>query len=84
MLGIVLVAHNDFAKSIKQVAEHVVGPLPDIACVSVLPEDDIDLKRQEIQTAIKKVDKKNPGVIILWLLLICWRKGNEKNSFNRN
>lgn len=64
MLGIVLVAHNDFAESIKQVAEHVVGPLPDIACVSVLPEDDIDLKRQEIQTAIKKVDKKK-GVILL-------------------
>ena len=64
MLGIVLVAHNDFAESIKRVAEHVVGPLPDIACISVLPEDDIDLKRQEIQTAIKKVDKKK-GVILL-------------------
>ena len=30
MLGIVLVAHNDLAKSVKQVAEHLVGPLPDV------------------------------------------------------
>ena len=64
MLGIVLVAHNDFAKSIKQVAEHVVGPLPEVLCISVFPEDDVDLKRKEIQSAIKKVDKKS-GVVLL-------------------
>ena len=64
MLGIVLVAHNDYAESIKRVAEHVVGPLPDVACISVLPEDDIDLKRNEIQKAILKVRKKD-GVVLL-------------------
>lgn len=64
MLGIVLVAHNDFAESIKQVAEHVVGPLKDVECISVLPKDDIELKRKEIQKAIKKVNKKD-GVVLL-------------------
>ena len=64
MLGIILVAHNDFAESIKRVAEHVVGPLPDLQCISVLPEDDIDLKRKEIQKAIRKVKKKE-GVVLL-------------------
>ena len=64
MLGIVLVAHNDFAESIKQVAEHVVGPLSDVVCVSVFPEDDIDLKRKEIQKAIRKVKQKE-GVVLL-------------------
>ena len=64
MLGIVLVAHNDLAKSIKQVAEHVVGPLPEVECISVLPEDDINQKRKEIQKSIKKVGKKN-GVVLL-------------------
>ena len=64
MLGIVLVAHNDLAESMKRVVEHVVGPLPDLVCVSVLPEDDIDLKRQEIQKAIRKVKKKD-GVVLL-------------------
>ena len=64
MLGIVLVAHNDFAESIKRVAEHVIGPLPDVMCISVLPEDDIELKRQEIQKAIRKVKKKD-GVVLL-------------------
>ena len=64
MLGIILVAHNDLAESVKRVAEHVVGPLPEVACISVLPEDDIDLKRQEIQKAIRKV-KKEKGVVLL-------------------
>ncbi|MGN0919401.1 MAG: PTS sugar transporter subunit IIA [Alphaproteobacteria bacterium] len=64
MLGIVLVAHNDLAESVKRVAEHLVGPLPDLMCISVFPEDDIDLKRQEIQAAIQKADKK-AGVVLL-------------------
>ena len=64
MLGIVLVAHNDYAESIKRVAEHVVGPLPDVACVSIFPEDDIDIKRNEIQKAIQKVKQKE-GVVLL-------------------
>ena len=64
MLGIVLVAHNDFAESIKKVAEHVVGPLSDVVCISVFSEDDIDLKRQEIQKAIQKFGKKS-GVVLL-------------------
>ena len=64
MLGIVLVAHNDLAKSVKQVAEHLVGPLPDVECISVFPEDDIDLKRKEIQKAIQAVESK-AGVVLL-------------------
>ena len=64
MLGIVLVAHNDLAEAIKRVAEHVVGPLPEVECIAVLPEDDIDLKRKEIQKAIRKVNKRK-GVVLL-------------------
>ena len=64
MLGIVLVAHNDFAESVKRVAEHVVGHLPDVACISVLPDDDINQKRQEIQKAVRKANKRK-GVVLL-------------------
>ena len=64
MLGIVLVAHNDLAESMKRVVEHVVGPLPEVACISVLPEDDIDTKRKEIQKAVRKVNKKKGAVIV--------------------
>ena len=64
MLGIVLVAHNDLAESMKRVAEHVVGPLPDVKCISVFPEDDIELKRKEIQKAIHKVMNEK-GVVLL-------------------
>jgi len=64
VLGIVLVGHNDLAESMKSVAEHVVGALPDVVCVSVLPTDDIEEKRQEIFQKIKQVDK-GKGVVLL-------------------
>ncbi len=64
MLGIVLVAHNDLAEAIKTVAEHVAGPLPDLLCVSVKPEDDIELKRNEIAQKIK-ISDKGKGVVLL-------------------
>ena len=64
MLGIVLVGHNDLAESMKSVAEHVVGPLNDVVCVSVEPKDDIEEKRQEIAQKIQQVDK-GKGVVLL-------------------
>ncbi len=64
MLGVVLVGHNQLAESMKSVAEHVVGPLPDVACVSVNPMDDIEEKRQEIARKINQVDK-GKGVVLL-------------------
>lgn len=64
MLGIILVAHNDLAESIKSVAEHVSGPLPDLLCVSVKPNDDIEEKRNEIAQKIQLADK-GKGVVLL-------------------
>ena len=64
MLGIVLVAHNQLAESMKSVAEHVVGPLDDVLCVSVFPEDDIDQKRREISTKIQQ-SNRGKGVVLL-------------------
>ncbi len=64
MLGVVLVAHNNLAESMKSVAEHVVGPLPDLMCVSVKPDDDIELKRNEIAQKIEQADR-GKGVVLL-------------------
>ena len=64
MLGIVLVAHNDLADAMKSVAEHVAGPLPDLLCVSVKPDDDIEEKRNEIAQKINLADK-GKGVVLL-------------------
>lgn len=64
MLGIILVAHNQLAESIKSVAEHVTGPLPDLLCVSVKPDDDIEAKRLEIAQKIEQADK-GKGVVLL-------------------
>ena len=64
MLGIVLVAHNDLAEAMKSVAEHVAGPLPDVACISVKVDDDIEEKRAEIAKKIA-VANKGKGVVLL-------------------
>lgn len=64
MLGIVIVAHNFLADSMKSVVEHVVGKLPDVLCVNVLPEDDIEQKRAEISEKITQADK-GKGVVLL-------------------
>ena len=64
MLGIILVAHNDLGQAMKSVAEHVAGALPDLLCVSVKPDDDIEEKRAEIAQKIKLADK-GKGVVLL-------------------
>ena len=64
MLGIILVAHNHLAEAIKSVAEHVAGPLPDILCVNVAPDDDIEQKRAEIAKKITQANK-GKGVVLL-------------------
>ncbi len=64
MLGIVIVAHNFLAEAIKSVVEHVAGPLPEVLCVNVMPEDDIELKRAEIDKKIKQADR-GKGVVLL-------------------
>jgi len=64
MIGIVIIAHNYLSEAIKSVAEHVIGPLPDVLCVNVLPEDDIEQKRAEIDKKIKQVNQEK-GVVLL-------------------
>ncbi len=64
MFGIVIIAHNFFAEAIKSVAEHVIGPLPDVLCVNVMPDDDIELKRAEIDKKIQQADS-GKGVVLL-------------------
>ena len=59
-----MVAHHDLAEAVKDVAQHVVGPLPEILCVSVSHQDDIELKRKEIQKKIKKANQ-GKGVVLL-------------------
>jgi mannose PTS system EIIA component len=64
MIGLILVTHGKLADEFLVAVEHVVGPQQHIATVCIGPRDDMDLRRREIASAIKKVDSGS-GVIIL-------------------
>ena len=64
MIGLVLVTHGGLAEEFRLAVEHVVGPQEAIETVSIGPEDDMDRRRDDILSAVGRVDGGH-GVIIL-------------------
>jgi len=64
MIGIVVVSHGRLAKELILAAEHVVGKQDNIRAICIDPEDDMEIKREEIITAARAVDGGN-GIVIL-------------------
>ncbi|MBT5836671.1 MAG: PTS sugar transporter subunit IIA [Hellea sp.] len=64
MIGLVIVTHGLLAIELKHAAEHVVGQQDNLETVCIGPDDDMELRREDIRSAVKKVDSKN-GVILL-------------------
>ena len=64
MIGMILVTHGKLAEEFLVAMEHVVGKQKDVAAICIGPHDDMEQRRQDIGTAIKKVDSGD-GVIIL-------------------
>jgi len=64
MIGLVIVTHGLLAIELKHAAEHVVGQQDNLETVCIGPDDDMELRREDIRLAVKKVDSKN-GVILL-------------------
>ncbi len=64
MLGIVLVSHGGLAAEFRAALEHVVGPQKQIECIAIGPEDDIEQRRQDIVSAVRKADS-GAGVVVL-------------------
>ena len=64
MIGLVLVTHGRLADEFVAALEHVVGPQPQIASVSIGPEDDMERRRQDIVEAVRQVDS-GQGVAVL-------------------
>ncbi len=64
MIGIVLVTHGQLANAFRAALEHVVGQQDQIATISIGPDDDIEQRRLDILTAIKRVDT-GAGVAVL-------------------
>jgi PTS system mannose-specific IIA component len=64
MIGLVLVTHGKLAVEFRAALEHVVGAQTQIETVSIGPDDDVERRRQDILTAVGKVND-GAGVILL-------------------
>ena len=56
MIGLVLVSHGRLAEELRLALEHVVGPQENVATVCIGPDDDMELRRADIQASICSVD----------------------------
>ncbi len=64
MIGLVLVTHGHLATEFVTAMEHVVGPQQAVSAICIGPEDDMELRRRDIASAIANVDQGH-GVIVL-------------------
>lgn len=64
MIGLVLVTHGNLANEFVAAMQHVVGPQENIATVCIGPDDDMEVRRQEILDKVGSVDT-GKGVIVL-------------------
>lgn len=64
MIGLILVTHGRLADMFVEAMEHVVGPQANVETVCIGPNDDMEVRRDEIAKAIEAVDS-GEGAIIL-------------------
>ena len=64
MIGVIIVGHSNISKEFLIALEHIVGKQENIVAISILPNDDIKKKREEIIDAVKLVNQ-GKGVVIL-------------------
>ena len=64
LIGIVIVTHGALAVELRRAAEHVVGPMEAMQTVCIGPDDDLEVARSAIQSAIKDTDQ-GAGVMVL-------------------
>ena len=64
MIGLVLVTHGRLATEFAAAMEHIVGPQAQLETVCIGPEDDMEVRRADIEAAVGRVDV-GKGVILL-------------------
>lgn len=64
MIGLVLVTHGHLAAEFVSAMEHVVGQQPAVQAICIGPDDDMEVRRQDIAAAAEAVDS-GEGVILL-------------------
>lgn len=63
MIGLVVVCHEDMGAELVKAAEMIVGKIEAVEAISVKQESAPETLRDQIQAAIKKVDRKR-GVML--------------------
>lgn len=63
-IGGIVVSHGQLANELLSAAEMVVGPVEHVAAVSIGWHDDVELAKDEISRAIKRVDQ-GLGVVVM-------------------
>ena len=64
MIGMVLVTHGLLATEFKAALEHVVGPQEQLETITIGPEDDMEVRRKDIMSAVCRVNTGD-GVVVL-------------------
>jgi PTS system mannose-specific IIA component len=64
MIGVVIVTHGKLAGEFRAALEHVVGPQEQIETISIGPDDDLDVRRTDMLSALANVDSGD-GVVVL-------------------
>jgi PTS system mannose-specific IIA component len=64
MIGVVIVTHGRLAHEFRAALEHVVGPQEQLETISIGPDDDLDIRRNDMLEALGRVDS-GEGVIVL-------------------
>ena len=64
MIGLVLVTHGRLADELRSAMEHVVGPQRNVETICIGPDDDMEVRRADIQACIGRVDTGD-GVVLL-------------------
>ena len=64
MIGLVLVTHGNLAREFLAATEHVVGAQAQVAAICIGAEEDMELRRRDIEVAIRACDT-GQGVIML-------------------
>ncbi|MBE6454051.1 MAG: PTS sugar transporter subunit IIA [Alphaproteobacteria bacterium] len=64
MIGLVLVTHGNLANEFISAMQHVVGPQEQVEGVCIGPDDDMEMRRNEILAKVTNVDS-GEGVVLL-------------------
>ncbi len=64
MIGLVLVTHGKLANEFVLALEHVVGKQTQIVPICIGPDDDMEIRRNDILSAVDKVNSGQGAVVL--------------------